>query len=61
VAAAWRKFGNCKPLPKNEPEREGFAAKKSQLRAAARDRHLNAGIPAHFGDNAFNGIVVFGA
>src|ERR1700722_3008510 len=29
--------------------------------AAARQRHLNAGIPAHFSDNAFNGIVVFKA
>jgi hypothetical protein len=63
MAARWPGHGAgpaaAARLPKNEPKTATFAAKKSQLRAAARDKHLSAGIPAHFGDNAINGIVAF--
>jgi lipoprotein-anchoring transpeptidase ErfK/SrfK len=62
MATAWRRFdGGSEALPKNEPKTATVAAKRTQPRAASRDKHLSSGIMADFDDNVINGIVAFEA
>jgi hypothetical protein len=43
-------------LPKNEPETNELAAKKSQAATASREQHLSSGILADFDDNVISGL-----
>jgi hypothetical protein len=45
--------------PETSLNRQRLRQKCHRKPAAARDRHLTAGIMAGFGDNRFNGIVAF--
>src|ERR1700691_32541 len=65
MAVGWQRRGadsaTADRCPKMSLKLTNLRQKGHSQRAAARDGHLNARIPAHFGDNAFNGIVAFRA